>query len=387
MLMKSLLHVLSQPSPQEIYKTIIEEVKKLTGASYGTILLQTEGKLKRVYADSKLIQTTQVRANGRTWKAYTTRKPHIAYVKGLNDLNPTQHVLGIRSIVFIPLAYKNDAIGVLNILSREHIKAIPSELNRLSVVGSMMYLAIQKAQLYEETKTLLDAKSLFMDVASHELKTPLTAMQLYLAMLQKQLNEGVTPEKKRVDLLVKETKRVTDLIGELLHTNARDYAHLSYKWKQYSFVEICEQAIDEFKALHPNHTVEFKNKSKQKSSSILADFDKILQVLLNILNNAAKFSPIGSIITMTLNKKDNTLQLTIKDRGEGIGPEELPHVFDRFYRGSKTTKKGMGLGLYLSKQIIAKHGGGIWISSKRNKGTTVHVILPEYKNAKRAKSQ
>jgi signal transduction histidine kinase len=111
------------------------------------------------------------------------------------------------------------------------------------------------------------------------------------------------------------------------------------------------------------------------SDYVFGDFDKLLQVVINILNNAAKYAPAHSTVTISLGKEEKTLYIRIADEGKGIAKEDLPKIFNKYYQSEKK-KKGLGLGLYLVRSIVRLHGGHITVVSTVGKGTTLTIFLP-----------
>jgi two-component system sensor histidine kinase ResE len=143
--------------------------------------------------------------------------------------------------------------------------------------------------------------------------------------------------------------------------------------------EIVVQAIDNFKFNYPDRLVSYKDEIEGLDDTIIGDCDKLVQVITNILNNAAKFSSKEYDIILTLTEKNPYIQIKVQDSGIGISSEDLKHVFDGFYKGKHGVKEGMGLGLYLSKLIIDQHRGKITIESEEQKGTTIEIKLPKAK--------
>ena len=246
----------------------------------------------------------------------------------------------------------------------------------LTLFGSMVSLAIIKAQQYGEIKEALETRDLFISLASHELRTPLTTVNGYLQLLHSKL-EGVDAIKSRwTKEALLESQRLTKLIDELLQINKIKTMQLHYFFEENDLKLIIKRAIENFRFNHPDRIVIYTDKVKHKSVVIISDFDKLLQVVINLLDNADKFSPKDKKIDIELQQKNSTFILQIKDEGIGVTQKDLPYIFQGFYKGDKN-KKGMGLGLYLAKNIIDRHQGAIAISSGKNKGTTVEIRLPK----------
>ncbi len=177
--------------------------------------------------------------------------------------------------------------------------------------------------------------------------------------------------------LYAESKRLSFLVSEFLGSQTTSGAQLEYIKKQCDLSKIVHRAIDTARLSHPNHVFVLRKLVKEKELLIEADFDKLLQVFINICNNAIKFSPLHSRITVTINIRDKSWSISIKDQGIGIASDEIDQIFQRFYKGKHNSKEGMGLGLYLSKNIIEAHNGTILVKSVPHKGTRFMISLPK----------
>lgn len=366
-------------TPEETYSTIVQEAVKLVGGNSGIIMLLLEGKLKPVYHLSPLTfsLTNAPRKNGLTYRAFRTQK---AFVAHQNEIHPDSAKAGIKSVIFIPLAYKNKSIGVLVIRSFKEDYFTQDKLTILKLFGSIVSLAIRKVQLYEEVKKALEARDLFLSMAAHELRTPITTIIGYSQLLASRLPKNQSTESKWVEELCWESDRLKDLINELLETSRiKTGNQFHYIFSECHVAKVLNRAISSFNFSHPDRRVHLENTLKEGEDKIVGDFDKLLQVGSNLLDNAAKFSPSEKKIKITLKANTSHLIIRVKDFGYGIESKILPRIFERFYRGDKNAPEGLGIGLFLTKNIIAQHHGSINIRTKVGKGTTVEVKLPKAK--------
>ena len=176
-----------------------------------------------------------------------------------------------------------------------------------------------------------------------------------------------------------ESYRLTQLVNELLEIDRIKTGQFRYIWKECSLKEVINRALMDFRFTHPEYKVNFKNKLAVGHDRVIGDYNKLLQVIINLLDNAAKFSPPEKEITISLKSRYGYIILEIKDKGKGISKKELPKVYEMFYRGKNHTREGIGVGLFLAKNIIIQHHGTISIHSKENKGTIVEIKLPKHK--------
>lgn len=374
---KAALKFLQPLSLEETYINIVEEAIKLVGTEFGSIFLEQDGNLHRVYSSSSSFLTIQPRKRGFIHKTFSTRKPMVINISKVVKIHPKLAQIGVKFIVIIPLAYKNKSIGVLTTQTSKSEHFSGRDLEVLKLFGSMASLAIRKNQLYQESIRALETRDLFISMAAHELRTPLTSVNGYIQLLYQKLAKPGSEDNisRWVEQLSWESSRLTNLVNELLEINRIKNEQLQYSWKECNLQEIIQRSLVNFKFTNPQREVVFETDT-ELPVGVIGDFDKLIQAILNILDNAAKFSPNDSIIELTLRVKKRFLILEIKDYGKGIAKKELKKIFERFYRISNSLVEGMGIGLFLAKYIIVSHKGSIKVFSKLNKGTRVEVRLP-----------
>ena len=227
-------------------------------------------------------------------------------------------------------------------------------------------------------------RRLFVSNVSHELRTPLTSVKSYLEALDEgALSEPVAPDFVKVSL--NETNRMMRMVTDLLSLSRID--------NETSHLEVELTNFTAFITFILNRFDKIKNQDETKKYEIIRDYpitpiwveidtDKMTQVIDNIMNNAIKYSPDGGTITVSIKTTDEQLILSIADEGLGIPKQDLPKIFDRFYRVDKARSRaqgGTGLGLAIAKEIIKQHQGFIWAKSEYGVGSTFTIVLP-YEN-------
>ncbi len=224
-------------------------------------------------------------------------------------------------------------------------------------------------------------RRLFVSNVSHELRTPLTSVKSYLEALDEgALYEPVAPDFIKVSL--DETNRMMRMVTDLLHLSRIDNAtsHLDVELINFTaFITFILNRFDKIRAQDQEKKYELVRDYPITSVWIEIDTDKMTQVIDNILNNAIKYSPDGGKITVSMKTTDDQMILSISDQGLGIPKEDLPKIFDRFYRVDKARSRaqgGTGLGLAIAKEIIKQHNGFIWAKSEYGKGSTFTIVLP-----------
>lgn len=229
-------------------------------------------------------------------------------------------------------------------------------------------------------------RRLFVSNVSHELRTPLTSVKSYLEALDEgALCETVAPDFIKVSL--DETNRMMRMVTDLLHLSRIDNATSLLDVELINFTAFITFILNRFDKM--------KGQEKEKKYELVRDYpinsiwmeidtDKMTQVVDNILNNAIKYSPDGGKITVRMKTTEDQMILSISDHGLGIPKQDLPRIFDRFYRVDRARSRaqgGTGLGLSITKEIIKQHKGFIWAKSEYGKGSTFTIVLPYDKDA------
>ena len=229
-------------------------------------------------------------------------------------------------------------------------------------------------------------RRLFVSNVSHELRTPLTSVKSYLEALDEgALCETVAPDFIKVSL--DETNRMMRMVTDLLHLSRIDNAtsHLDVELINFTaFITFILNRFDQIRGQDEEKKYELVRDYPITSVWIEIDTDKMTQVIDNILNNAIKYSPDGGTITVSMKTTDEQMILSISDQGLGTPKQDLPRIFDRFYRVDRARSRaqgGTGLGLAIAKEIIKQHNGFIWAKSEYGKGSTFTIVLPYDKDA------
>ena len=229
-------------------------------------------------------------------------------------------------------------------------------------------------------------RRLFVSNVSHELRTPLTSVKSYLEALDEgALYDPVAPDFIKVSL--DETNRMMRMVTDLLHLSRIDNAttRLDVELINFTaFITFILNRFDKMRSQDEEKKYELVRDYPINSVWIEIDTDKMTQVIDNILNNAIKYSPDGGKIIVSMKTTDDQMILSIKDQGLGIPKQDLPKIFDRFYRVDRARSRaqgGTGLGLSIAKEIIKQHKGFIWAKSEYGKGSTFTIVLPYDKDA------
>ncbi len=228
-----------------------------------------------------------------------------------------------------------------------------------------------------EQKQLEQQKDEFLGVASHELKTPLTSIKAYTQVMKTLfMRKGDEKSFEYLQKMDTQLNKLNVLIGDLLDVTKIQAGRLQLRPDYFDFNELVEEVIKEMQLTTQKHTI---SKALSRTIILYGDRDRIGQVIINFLSNAIKYSPHANKIIVRTEVENNEVKLCVQDFGVGIPEEKKEKVFERFYRVEgleKNTYPGLGLGLYISSEIIKRHAGRTFVDSKEGEGSTFCFCLP-----------
>lgn len=228
---------------------------------------------------------------------------------------------------------------------------------------------------------VMNLKDEFIGVITHELKTPLMTLQGYVDILSKNLETSDPKDlKKFIDIIGRQTERLNKLVFDLIDFIKLSKDKLVLNIENFDIVEFSKRIADEIDLLNTTHKITLKSEST--SLFVSADPYRVEQVITNLLTNAIKFSPQDKEIIVIIEDLEKKVKISVTDLGVGISKEDMPLVFNKFFQSKsqplpRQLNKSMGLGLYISSEIIKKHKGKIGVTSELTKGTTFYFTLPK----------
>jgi len=292
----------------------------------------------------------------------------------------------LASLLILPLRTRREMLGALIVAANDPDRTMTDEkLPLAEVLAERAALAIENSKLYTEqvearrkVEDLSRLKDEFLSIASHELRTPVTSIKGYTQLAKTLIREGdLGTSEEYLDIALDQIDRMSRLILELLDVSRIETGRLEIRRESIPWTTFVRDVV------HRHHTAvsdrRFHLNITDSKKVVNGDRDRLEQVLGNLLENAVKYSPDGSEIFVSVEDKGDLLLTSVCDRGIGIPSDEIAQVFERFHRGrqvSSTNYGGLGLGLYITKQIIERHGGAIWVESKEGAGTTFYFTLP-----------
>lgn len=282
---------------------------------------------------------------------------------------------GFASGLFVPLAIGQRRLGVLALLSRRPRRFSEAELSSAQALAVQIALALDYSSLTAQPAEPLRRDD-FVSIASHELKTPLTSIKGYAELIARRLARDGHGERHQGALAVisQQIDRMTRLINDLLALSRYEAGGLTMEPVLLDLCRLVQHAVDHIHAAAPHH--QFTAVFPPPPVLVRADPDQLEQALGNLLSNAVKYSPEGSRVTVRLSVAGGEAIIAVEDQGIGIPREQQARLFDRYYRVPGIPGAGLGIGLFIARQIAVRHGGRLSVDSTPGQGSTFTLALP-----------
>lgn len=228
-----------------------------------------------------------------------------------------------------------------------------------------------------EQKMAIVMRDDFVSMASHELKTPLTSLKGFNHVLKRHyIQQDDAEAVSYLEKIEKQVDKLTALITDLLDLSQLQHGELAYRYEVFDLYTLAQEVVENIQGTMPIHRIRLRG---QDSVLVSGDRDRIGQVLTNLLNNAIKYSPKAKEVIVHISRNDGEARVAVQDFGIGIDAEYQQHLFERFYRVTDPvaqTYPGLGIGLYVSNEIIRRHAGSLQVKSEKGKGSTFTFSLP-----------
>jgi signal transduction histidine kinase len=265
----------------------------------------------------------------------------------------------------------------------------PSDVDELRATVGRALERRRLRQRLVELEQLDKLKTQFLSMASHELRTPLTAVSGFMQIARRRMGrlsaatevpqpwrEEALKADETLDMANRQAKKLARLIDELLDVSRLQQGRVEMRLAEIDLGEVVREVGERMKLLSKGHQIETK---VEGAAPIVADRDRIEQVFENLVGNAMKYSPENGAIEMSLHVNGANAVVSVRDHGIGIAPAEVEKIFGLFYRSPDPRADhvgGLGLGLYISREIVSRHHGRLWAERNADAGTTFHVTLP-----------
>lgn len=347
-----------EPEKTALVRELYEQYKDRVNSTYGLNSLLESGQLELISAVTPEVVAPSAQENPA--------------------LTPIINSLGLTSYMGTPLIARDKVIGAITFSSVQPERRYTQEdLAFAQELARRIALTLDNARLYEEAQKAIRVHDDFISIASHELRTPVTTLKLYVQLLQKQLGgrgeENVVHALTRMDT---QLNKLTLLIKDLLNVSQIELGKLDYQEELFDLNEVVKETVEQIQPTTHKHSIRIEG---QVSQPVWGDKDRIGQVLTNLLTNAIKYSPLADTIILRLASTEDAAVVSVQDFGIGIEQEHVQYIFDRFYRVSDADEKtypGLGIGLYITHEIIKRHGGTLTVVSEKGHGSVFTFTLP-----------
>ncbi|OGG08180.1 hypothetical protein A3B48_02065 [Candidatus Gottesmanbacteria bacterium RIFCSPLOWO2_01_FULL_40_10] len=285
---------------------------------------------------------------------------------------------GFTSAIIFPIRTNGKTTGRISLLTDESRK--PLTHNHLVMMGELVNiisLAIRNADLFVKLEKAVTLRDDFISIASHELKTPLTSLIIYLELLNKKFNKNQDKSTHNYfPKMIKQVDKLKLLVNDLLEISKIQHGKLEFEFEKFDLSKLIQELKSDMSILHNSHNIEVRGKINRQ---IYGDPFRINQVLTNLIQNAVKFSPGKDKIIITLKSAREKAYIAVTDFGIGIDREHHGQIFERFFRVGTSPiehNPGLGIGLYISREIIERHGGQFSLKSRKGKGSVFSFTIP-----------
>ncbi len=292
--------------------------------------------------------------------------------------------LGLRSRVVAPILSGAATIGAISVVRREPGAFRDGEIELLGLLGRLVGSAIQNIRAYEAERTTVEElrrlsalRADFVSLVSHELRSPMASVIGSARTLEQRWRE-LSPEQREsfLALISHETSRLAELIGDVLDTSRIESGTFSYSFEDVDLARLVRDSAAA--ADHGQDEVTVEAVVREPLPAVRGDRDRLRQVLVNLIDNAVKYSPPGDRVSVEAEQSDSRVVIEVRDRGPGISPEHQRLIFEKFGRANvaEHAKPGTGLGLFIARSIAEAHGGALEVRSAPGRGATFRLSLP-----------
>jgi signal transduction histidine kinase len=288
----------------------------------------------------------------------------------------------VRCLLAVPLQARGRLIGVLNVDHTQPHAFRPEHEHLLTVAASQVAVAIDNARLYSELLSEKRRQDEFLAIVSHELRTPLTCIQSSVSLLLDDEPPDGETAREFLEIIQRQNERLILMLNNLLNATRLEHADLQPVHQLVALDELISRAVRRLRLLAAEKQITMRTQLPDEPVHIVGDADWLEQTLVNLLDNAIKFTPPEGEVSVAVQVMPQEVEVTVRDTGIGIPESDLERVFDKFYRvpdqlsGAPRPRYGSGLGLYIVRRVVEAHGGHIRAESTPGAGSTFIISLP-----------
>jgi len=290
-----------------------------------------------------------------------------------------------KSTIVVPLIAHGKTLGVIAFLSSTPSRKFrEADLYLAEAIAHRAALSIENARLYRAANHAVQDRDDVLAIVAHDLRNPLNAISMQADLLQRGAARDSEDhaEERRLQAIQRSATRMNRLIQDLVDVARMESGHLAVQQGPVSARQVILDCVEDQKALTRAASLEVRLEVAADLGEVWADRDRLLQVLENLVGNAIKFTPAGGSIVLGARTQGAEALFWVADTGLGIAPEDLPHIFDRFWQGRRQQgRQGAGLGLLIVKGLVEAHGGRVWVESTPGRGSRFSFTIPTAKRS------
>jgi signal transduction histidine kinase len=279
----------------------------------------------------------------------------------------------LRSSMVVPLTVGEDCQGALGLASSYHAFD-ETDLPLALEIGRRCALFIESARLHRSEKSAIEARDEVLAIVAHDLRNPLASMMFQLALLRRPPGKPERRSMEPVEELEHAARRMSRILDDLLDVTRFEAGQLELNRTRVSPAEVIEEVSRSQREQVRSGSLALRTEVAPDLPDVWADRSRVLQVFENLIGNATKFTPAGSV-SLGARVERGEVVFWVADTGVGIAAEDVAHVFDRFWQARRSPRSGAGLGLAIVREIVEAHGGRLWVESELGSGSTFFFTL------------
>ena len=374
----------SKLAPQEVLRTIVESIRDAANAKGCSLMLLTPDRQELIHSVACGLSDWYVRKGPVKVDAAIAQaleaKP-VAILDATTDrrvqYKEQAKKEGVVSLLSLPLKRRGQVIGIVRVYTAEPRQFPDNEIDFFSALANLGAVALERAELLEEEKRQFLR---FVSTAAHDLKAPLAAIQTFLGVIL----DGFAGElnEKQKHMMQRASQRINELlnlISNLLDIPRIQMGQLVQEMTEVSLAQVIDNFVEEGSALAEQKGLRLSVHIPPNLPCVYGASTRLQQVITNLLNNAINYTDEGEVV-MRVVEMDSEILVEVADTGCGISPDDMPRLFEDFFRGGNAGSKGTGLGLSISRRIVEAHAGKIWAESpctETGKGSKFCFTLPK----------
>jgi PAS domain S-box-containing protein len=289
----------------------------------------------------------------------------------------TVEALGPRSLICVPLVNSGKPLGALTLVTSGSGRRYEiADLSLAADLARRAAIVVEHARLFHEAQQATRARDDVLAVVAHDLRNPLNTVTMAISLMLESTPVENVKERRQVEIVRRAADRMNRMIQDLLDVRRMEQGRLGVESKPESPASLINDTVEMLRPLAIGSTITLDADVSEDLPLVVADASRIQQVLSNLVGNAVKFTPRDGHVTVCAERIDGGVRFGVIDTGPGIPPDQVPHIFGRFWQAMPSDRRGIGLGLAIAKGIVEAHGGMIWVESHVGLGSTFYFTLP-----------